>query len=457
MKTSKIFIFTLAMAASSLQSCNYTDLEPTDMVGKDKAFENIPAVSSAINGAYSLMSLEATLNLSEYIADDVKQGGQAGGAGTDSYTWTYTASAGDHSSYWDAQYRIINMANRIIEGSSTVTTNTEQEKKQLNDYLGNAYFLRAYVHFDLLRFFSDFKNDEKLGIPYVTHSHVLGQPERDKVGDCYKYLTQDLDKAFNLLANDKPTNVSYASRTAVNALRARVALYHKQYLHAYVYATEALRNTSLASAKDYSLIWADKSNEGVILKLPRAAGQTKIGGLFYGGDHSHVFGPSQKFMSCYDDNDIRKDIFFGKGPDREGNEVDIIKKYIGTSDNIGLNDEKLLRADEMKLIEIECLIYQDRITEANSELNKFRAIRIKNWSNLSFGKDELINQLLIERRRELAFEGHRFFDLRRYGRDIVRDNANETLFADHFRQLLPIPQSEIESNTNIANQQNPGY
>ncbi len=75
---------------------------------------------------------------------------------------------------------------------------------------------------------------------------------------------------------------------------------------------------------------------------------------------------------------------------------------------------------------------------------------------------------ILERRKELAFEGDRFFDMNRLKRDITRSpnagaiqagsaNANLVIPYSSIRRVLPIPQSEIQANPNIASQQNPGY
>lgn len=458
MKRINTWAIAAGLSVVMFQSCNYTDLDPTDFVSKDKAFKDVPSMKYALDGTYSLMSLESTLDIAECIADDVVMGGQAGGRGVDTYSWAFSASSGDQGDLWKSQYAVINMANRVITFGKELTPQDDAQKVQQNDYLGNAYFIRAYAHFELLRFYSDFSDDSKPGIPYVTYPHVLGQPARDKVGDCYDYIMKDLERAYNLISADKPTAPAYASKTAVNALRARVCLYHKKDLQAYVYAQEALRNAPLATIDEYAGIWGDKSNAGVILKLPRFAGQARIGSLFGGQDNSLVYGPSKSYMASYVANDVRKSLFFGKGPDREGTIVDVVKKYYGQAANIGLVDEKLLRSDEVKLIEIEALVRLDRLDEANVTLNAFRAMRIRGWAAQTYAtKDLLIEQVLLERRRELAFEGHRYFDLRRYHKDIVRDDAKQVLFADHFRQIQPIPTAEIEANENIAKDQNPGY
>ena len=102
------------LAAFALTSCNYTDLDPTDMVGPDKAFGNVQNVHKAVVGIYGKASLRSKLAVTEYIADDCVQGGDSGGAGTDLAGWVYTATSGDVSGLWAHYYGIINQANRVL-------------------------------------------------------------------------------------------------------------------------------------------------------------------------------------------------------------------------------------------------------------------------------------------------------------------------------------------------------
>lgn len=224
------------LAAFALTSCNYTDLDPTDMVGPDKAFGNVQNVHKAVVGIYGKASLRSKLAVTEYIADDCVQGGDSGGAGTDLAGWVYTATSGDVSGLWAHYYGIINQANRVLNYGPKVKPLNAEEETSLQVSLGTAYFFRAYAHFELLCFFSDFSNDDALGIPYVSHYHVVGNPPRDKVGACYEQIMTDLTRAYDMLtvaapdlaADNKATNsTAYISQAAVDALRARVSLYHK--------------------------------------------------------------------------------------------------------------------------------------------------------------------------------------------------------------------------------------
>lgn len=450
-----IHILTLAggVFCLSLQSCDYTDLSPETFVGEKEAFRDVESVGKVVTGTFGLVSLRTSMGISEYIADDVVQGGDAGGAGTNLYAWTY-ADDGESSAIWGGQYSIINNANRIIHKGGKVSVSGDAEQKKLNNHLGQAYFLRAYAHFELLRFFSDFQDQDALGIPYVTYPHVLGLPPRDKVSDCYDYLMDDLETAYELINNE--SNKAYATLAAVQALRARISLYRQDYARATAYASEALRIVPMESVEKFADIWSDKTRDGVIFVLPRFKGNSEIGGLFVGSDNSNVFGPSEAYMANYSNEDTRKNVYFGTGPDRGGSIVDRVHKYIGSPSNIGLNDEKVLRSAEMKLIIIESYARRNYLAEANRDLNDFRRLRIKNWTNQSYDSATLLEEILKERRRELAYENHRLFDLRRYKKSIKRDSGQE-LSADHYRMIMPIPKSEIQANENLKGQQNEGY
>lgn len=456
------YIYTaIAFLALGSSCSNFTDLDPIDSVGNNEVFSSIDGVEDAVIGAYSNLSLRSTLSIACYISDDVIQGGQAGGMGDDNYKWTYVAAAGDQKTEWQKNYSIINMANRIIQDGPAVETINSEEKERLDNCLGTAYFLRAYAHFDLLRFFSDFETESSLGVPYVLKPHLLDQPARETVETCYNNILADLTSAETLLTEEY--DPAYASIAAMHALHARVNLYRGNYEVAASSAEEALRIVPLASMEDYASIWSDDSSEGVIFKLPKASGEEVIGGLFYGGDNSDIFGPSSSFRDSFDEtNDIRYQQWVEIGPDREGNDTYINRKYRGTDENVGLNDQKLLRSAEMELIAIESEIHVGTIKAASDRLNAFRALRIHNYSTVEYTTaEELVNELLLERRRELAFEGHRYFDLRRYNLDIVRFNGvngeeSARLPFDNFRQIQPIPETEFQGNNNIQ-ENNPGY
>ena len=193
MKRYKAILASMLSAAATLASCDYTYLQPTDMVGPDKAFGSVENVHKAVVGIYGKASLRSKLAVTEYIADDCVQGGDSGGAGTDLTNWVYTATSGDVSGIWSHYYGIINQANRVLYYGPQLEPANAAEETSLQESFGTAYFFRAYAHFELLCFFSDFMDDEAKGIPYVSHYHVVGNPVREPVG-CLLYTSDAADE-----------------------------------------------------------------------------------------------------------------------------------------------------------------------------------------------------------------------------------------------------------------------
>lgn len=439
-------------------ACSYTDLEPTDKVGDGEIFSSTAALEQTVTGVYSKMSLRRTIQMSSVLSDDVYKGGQNGGAGDDTYQWTYTASTGDHNDLWAKEYEIINMVNRILKNAGQVPAESESEKNSKNNSIGTALFIRAYTYMNLLRFFADPDQGDSYGIPYTLAPVILETPGRNTVSECFDLMRKDLEEAMPLLSQLRPDDPAYVSQTAIKALLARIYLYKREYAKAYEYAAAALADKPLAGLDEYEAIWSDASNADVILELKKLSGEETIGTIYFSADNSSAFEPSSELIACYPEGDVRLPIFIGDGVDREGVAVKRVNKYKGTPENVGLADQKLLRSSEMVLIMAEAKAQSNDLTAANELVNRLRSARIRGWAPVRYAsKDELIREILLERRRELCYEGHRFFDLRRYRLPIVKPMINKTLEAGNYRWIQPVPLGEMQGNPVIAKQQNPGY
>lgn len=448
----------LAGVAVLASACSFTDLTPTDQIDDSKIFSSVSSLEQAVNGAYGMMSVSQIIRVTAVLSDDVIKGGQNGGAGDDTYQWNYTASTGEHADVWSRQYKVLNEVNRILKGAKSVPVADASEEARKADCIATAKFLRAYNALELLLFFSDIENPDSYGIPYTLQPIVLETPGRDKVERCFSLMLQDLDEARPMLARQTPSNPAYASQTAVDALRARIYLYMHDYAKAYDFASQVLQVVPVASMEDYAPIWSDQSNADIIWKLPRLTGQETIGTIFWQADNGSSFEAAPELLAAFAEGDIRKPLFTDRGVDREGVAVDRVIKYKGTEANVGLADGKMLRASEMKLIMAEAKARMaGGLSEANSLLNDFRRERIENWTDQSYSDTQILEEILLERRRELCFEGHRFFDMRRFGKDLYKPVIRKTLEAGNFRWLQPIPQGEMQGNSVIARQQNPGY
>ena len=455
MKVSHIII---GMAATlGLAACDFTDLTPTDKVGDGEIKTDVSTLKQSLNGVYSKASWTVTIGSTATLSDDVIKGGQNGGAHDDSYKWTYSASTGDHNDLWSSYYSVIAEANTCLENAEGVKAETEADKKELNDIKGNAIFLRSYYYFDLLRFFADFGDKSSYGVPYTDKPVLLETLGRNSVEECFASLAADLTTAVSLLGNEHPQNDGYASKDAARALLARIYLYAKDYDKAYAMAKTVLDANPIATIGEYPALWTDGTTKEVLFSLNRTSKDEKLGEIFFWGDNSSLFEAAPSFIASFDASDTRLRLFVDDGVDRDGTPVKRIIKHKGATDNVGLVNEKLLRSSEMLLIMAEAKAQTD-IAEGNRLLNQLRQERISGWQPAAYqSKAELLGQIQLERRHELCFEGHRWFDLRRWDMPIVKTEIGKTLDVGDFHRLMPIPKSELEANAVIAQQQNNGY
>lgn len=298
-------------------SCDYTDLQPTDQIGDEMIFSSVSALEQTVTGAYAQMSAKQIIRVTAVLSDDVIKGGQNGGAGDDTYQWTYTASTGEHADIWSKECNVINQVNRILKGAESVEATTDEEVASKNNSIATAKFLRAYNSLELLLFFSDIEKEDSYGIPYVKEPVVLETPGRNTVGECFDYMIQDLTDARPLLRQVAPDDPVYVSQTAVDALLARIYLYKKDYGKAYQYADAVLQQKSFATMGEYTDIWSDKSNADIIWKLKRAVGEETIGTIFWGADNSSSFEAAPELINSYLADDIRLNLFIADGVDRD--------------------------------------------------------------------------------------------------------------------------------------------
>ena len=146
-----------------------------------------------------------------------------------------------------------------------------------------------------------------------------------------------------------------------------------------------------------------------------------------------------------------------------GQQVKYVTKYPNSNNAAEKDDTKIIRFSEILLILAEAYARTNDDANARLHLNRVAQQRDASFAGYTSSGAQLIEDILTERRKELAFEGHRYFDLARLNRDVVRFNLNGnypstaplTLPTSSNKRIWAIPQSERDANPNIS--QNPGY
>lgn len=465
-----------------LASCQKViDVKETNFIGGDVALTTVANNEQAIIGAYAGTAIEMSILLNATLSDEVKKAEFYNAATT--HEWQYTSTditIRDNFTAVNNYYRVIDRVNRVLLALPDSDSSRIGDAAVRLRLRGEALFLRAFCHFELWRYYSGDTDPNALAMAYV-ETPSLDPQGRITVGPYFQKLNADLATAKDLVPNNL-TDVLRTNRTAVSGLQARVALYLKDWANAITYSTEYINALPLATRAQFPAIWTDAASTEVAFKLKRTnavsgllgTGTSRLGSLFRATSANATavgtvtWAPSDELWSSYDQaNDVRfaaylKDETILANANRPSR---IIQKYAGTSygtANENVADAKVFRTGEMYLIRAEAKAENNDLVGAAADLNALRAARINNYVTAVFtSKQELIDAILMERFKELAFEGHRFWDLRRKGLPVTRlasdapSATGATLPAGNFRFRLPIPNAEIQANPLM--QQNPGY
>jgi hypothetical protein len=480
----KMISFLLMVFLLSISSCSdYLEFKETDLIAGDVALQTVANNESAIMGAYGAFSDLMSILLNAVFSDEVKTAGEFYNAAT-VHEWLYgpqDVSIRDTYTAINPQYTIIDRVNRVlarVDIADSLRVGDNVLRKRLK---GEALFLRAFAHFELFRFYCAKYSPNGLAMPYMETASMSPQG-RITMNEYFQKINKDINEAKGLLPATI-ADINRANLASANGLHARVALYTEDWAAAETYATNFINTAglSLSTLSNFGGIWTDANTSEVAFRTIRTTSTPRTGSLWRNTSASAtnigtiVWTVSNKLFDSYTANDIRRNIYFtidnslsALGRPNANRPGLIIRKYSGGSYGTpteNVTNSKVMRTAEMYLIRAEARAEQNKITGANSaesDLNELRSNRITGYVNVTFAsKDDAITQILEERFKELALEGHRFWDLKRRGLPVIRNVEDATtpastiLPANDFRFALPIPQTEL--NANSAMTQNPGY
>lgn len=447
----------------SLFSCNgELDLSPSDTIDASKAFRTVADLNGGLLGAYAALTFNTIYNVSLVSDECMLPSENSTGGGVASYRWQIDPSNTTITASWSELYVAIDRANKVLAVVDKVTAKPDEGPLK-ERYRGELLALRAYCHFELLRSYAATYEPGALGVPFMDSS-VISKPSRKSFGEVMDKIAADLQTAGNLIpaSFEDPIRIT---KGAVAAIQARVALYGRKWDDAVTYATTAINARPLASKAEFPGIWKDTKDAEVLWKLKKETGNEDFIGKRYYNNEIVLYAPSFELMNLFDKtNDIRFAAYVKFDPNRgAGKSAYLVNKYLGTDNALNLADIKLFRTGEMYLIRAEALAEKNDLPGAARDLNALRAARINGYMPQQFAdKDALITAIYTERFKELAFEGHRTFDLRRRGLPVTREPADAInalgavrLEAGKKGYVFPIPDAETKANKNI--QQNPGY
>jgi len=441
------------------------DIRPTDTVGADVAFNSVASLQKGLNTAYARYSLARADKsfASSITSDEVKFGPSNGGTGQFGYRLQYNAdetSGSDVTNGFFIYYSMLDMVNRVLEKLPAMPA-TGSEVTQKTSINGQLLGLRALGHFELLEAYSKkYDPADPLGVFIVTRSCLTCYPARNTVAEVIASVEKDLADAKALLpaVGAAGYNDLVLNPVSITAIQARVALYKGEWQKAADHATTVINSgvKTLATGSAFTGIWND-ANTNEILFRSRLENSSTLGGQWTSTNGSIIFSPSDKLTASYAPTDIRLNAYIGTN---SGNRF--VKKFSTSSRGGSIVDVKNIRIAEMYLLRAEARAELNDLTGAASDINTLRTARIAGYTNISYtDKATAITDILLERYRELAFEGFRFFDLKRRGLPLQRNASDvdsqlwQSMPAGDKRFVYPIPAQEMLANPNVK--QNPGY
>jgi len=430
---------------------------PSNQVGTTQVFEDINTANAALAGLCAAIRDQSIITggsyygadplLSSYTDDlDCYFNDQNGVA--DLYQNQQQATNTKIETIWETAYQQVYYANSIIYGSEHSTALSDTDKDRIK---GEALLVRSLIYFYLQQLFGD--------IPYTTsldyeYNRKISKTDAATV---MEHLEADLTEAAGLLQDEyRDSERIYPNRKVAQLLLARIYLVRNEWSLAEKIADTILLSPLYQFQPDINEVF-HKSGTHILWQLkPKKSGNATTEAMFYyfTGSAPNSYVLTQNLINTFDDADLRKQNWMA--PVTFGGQTWYRPYKYKNHVNVSNYDEYsiVFRLEEVYFIMAEALAKQNRFDEALPFLNATRE-RAGLTAVTSLSGDDFITELLAEKRREFFTEsGHRFLDLKRWGKLDVLSAVKPNW--DDYKEVWPLPQSEMLLNTNLSPQNN-GY
>ncbi len=433
-------------------------------------------LQAAANGMYNSLRAVGAFGRSipimgDLMADNVYIAPSNSGRYLTQNNFSTTVATAEPSDMWSALYTSILRANTVI--FAELPSVTQADQATVNQLKGEALAVRALCHFELVKFFAKpYTVDPNApGVPIVaefstsnpTEYYTNFKPTRSTVQQVYAQIISDLDQAYNLMTVSKSS--AFFTKYAAKALQARAYQYMGDFVKAKAAALDVVNNSGykLVPAADFASYWASgaaRTNKvetlfEIGLDGVNNNGTNALAYLYDLNGYGDMLATTDLY-NTYTTGDVRKGLIV-VGKKGTVDPAYVVNKYPNTSNAADKDDIKVIRYAEVVLILAEAQARTGEEAAALLTLNGLAATR--NGAPYVSAGDQLIEDILKERRKELAFEGHRYWDFMRLNRPIQRTSEHPAtarlIEVDNPKRIQPIPQGERDANPNI--EQNTGY
>ncbi|WP_462352201.1 RagB/SusD family nutrient uptake outer membrane protein [Capnocytophaga leadbetteri] len=505
-------IITLVVAPLFFAGCFSLDQQPYEDLSQANSFKTVQDAQFWVNGMYNTLRTNvygSAMYATDLQADFLNMTKRDGTNETitNFQNWSlFTVNNGATAAIWQRYWKAVQDINIGLEGIPTIAIpqeNYRTDSAQIKHNIGELYLARAYYYTYLITHYCPTDEASAYGLPLLSGPTINNFPNRSTVGQTYDFILADIAQAETRLSDVTGSlGAEKFTKDAVAALKARVLLYRGKWAEAYAAATSIIgsRYSLVTSSSDLEKVWKDddtaesivqlyaKYDVGNTAELP-SANDIYLGYQREWNNRLRRFEirylpravPTQDFVDLYNNSDYRKSIYIKKLFANYGSvtftDLYLVNKYpdnpllkqtSGTSSTY-MHRPKVFRIAEIYLIAAEAAYKNNDQTNAKTYLDRLRAAR--GIGRVTY--TDLWAEIQNERNRELAFEGFRMADIKRWNLGVVRgtpQNLNAIVSdpADQYHQLnipaanykmvWPLPPSDILYERGRANwQQNPGW
>ena len=515
----KLSLLVLLLGLNSCSEETILELSPIDSSSAEIAFSSPSLIESSMNGVYNAAAVGQYNSTNRnggrgYIwgAAFVQQGDCRGEDVVNTatfyqltYTATYDPTTANNLYYWTDGYRLINRCNLMIEGVTGAVAKGIISQSEADDYIGQAKFLRAITHFELLNYFANTYNETSgathLGIPYRevgidTQGEIDSEllKPRNTVAECYDKIIADLNDAEALITTNELTK---ASKNAAIAFKTRVYL-HKRDWNNVILEANKLTSYTLTPQPDGPFDNSYSNSESIFSILQSATSNPNVNGALasqYNRRRLVCISPIiWRDPSWLVDDKRRNETYDGLGnPDGMVFTFSGRKYTAKYRDGVNYTDAApVIRYAEVLLNKAEAYarLSTPDLTNALTNLNLVRNRSLADPTTQAYTAatfptaTDIVGAILKERRIEFLMEGKRWGDIHRLQNDdlfpidgipakVANGNPPSSAFTlgtpytgalgvsaipgSDYRFLWPIPQEELNTNPTLAAQQNPGW
>lgn len=454
----------LCLSAVSCKK-DFLELSPQQSVANEEALVTIGDFQSSITAVYNGLSGanyygRYFILVPDVMSDDVKQHPSANRA-KDYAEYSATLGDGIAEDLWAEMFQEINNLNAIINATPDIPSTVQAD---YNHIVGEALALRGLVYFDMVRMFAQhysFSADAShLGVPIVLEFDQNGEPNRSSVKAVYDQIISDMTKGIGQISDTpRSGSTSTLSKTAVKALLARVYLYKDDLANAEAMASEVIASGkySLVDNANYLASWSSDYSDESIFELAMTEsdnnGSDALGRMYIVEGYGDYL-PSNDLVSLIPVDDARYGLF-KEDTFLDGDYAPFrMNKYPSIT---GEDNTKVIRLSEVYLIRAEARARQNN-NAAQADVDIIRQRGLPSAPAVTATGQALIDEVMLERRKELCFEGQRLWDLMRHKQNVVRTQCTSSICTINYpadKVILPIPEAELDANPNM--QANPGY